>query len=64
MDAEDSNRLKYTFSRYVAEQFSERYEVYVCPYYISVYSKKTGVYTERTCAPIFDRKPKPNQEKP
>jgi hypothetical protein len=37
---------KYPMSNYLAEKFSRYYEVYVCPYGLSLYNRRTGMYVE------------------
>ena len=51
----------YPLSSYLAEKFARYYEVYVCPYGLSLYNKRTGVYIEH-CPVFVDKKEQKEME--
>ena len=48
---EPSYNNPFPISLYFAEKFSREYEVYVCPFCITLFSKRTGVYIEHSICP-------------
>jgi hypothetical protein len=51
----------YPLSSYLAEKFNRTFEIYVCPYTISLYSKRTGTFIEY-CTVTSTSKSNPLQE--